>query len=50
MSIAAQIPELLRLTMRIAVLHRGELAGIVDHDDATEERLLSLATGLKETA
>jgi ABC-type sugar transport system ATPase subunit len=47
---SSDLTELLRITMRIAVMHRGEIAGIVEHDDATEERLLSLATGLKETA
>lgn len=42
---SSDLPELLTVTDRIAVLCQGRLAGIVDTADATEESIMTLATG-----
>ena len=43
--ISSELTELLGLAHRIGVMRGGRLAGILDHADATEERLMSLALG-----
>ena len=43
--ISSELPELLGMSDRIAVMHRGTLAGILARADATQERVLSLALG-----
>jgi ribose transport system ATP-binding protein len=45
--ISSELPELLLLCPRIAVLHEGRLAGVLDRakDDVTQETLMALATG-----
>jgi ABC-type sugar transport system ATPase subunit len=45
--ISSELPELLLLCARIAVLHEGRLAGVLDRakDDVTQETLMALATG-----
>jgi ABC-type sugar transport system ATPase subunit len=35
---------------RILVMHEGECAGIVDRSDATQEKLMAMATGLLAAA
>ncbi|KAA0256424.1 sugar ABC transporter ATP-binding protein [Acidobacteria bacterium ACD] len=42
---SSELPELLGMADRIAVMHEGRLAGTLARDEATEERLLRLATG-----
>ncbi|MEU0690649.1 sugar ABC transporter ATP-binding protein [Streptomyces uncialis] len=42
---SSDLPELLTLTDRIAVLGEGRLVGVVETADATEESLMTLATG-----
>lgn len=42
---SSDLPELLAVTDRIAVLCQGRVAGIVDSAQATEESIMSLATG-----
>ena len=42
---SSDLPELLTVTDRIAVLSQGRVAGIVDTADATEESIMTLATG-----
>jgi ribose transport system ATP-binding protein len=43
--VSSEIPELVALCDRILVLWRGQLAGEVRRDEASEERILSLACG-----
>jgi ribose transport system ATP-binding protein len=42
--VSSELPEILRLCHRVGVMREGKLVGIVEHADATEESLLSLAT------
>jgi len=43
--ISSELTELLGLAHRIGVMRGGRLVGMLDHADATEERLMSLALG-----
>lgn len=42
--ISSELPEVLKLSDRIAVLNQGKLTGILDHSLATQEKIMSLAT------
>ncbi|MDD3572647.1 MAG: sugar ABC transporter ATP-binding protein [Eubacteriales bacterium] len=42
--ISSELPELLRMSDRIAVMCEGELTGILSIEDATQERIMTLAT------
>ena len=44
--ISSDLEELLGVSDRIGVLHEGRLAGILDRGEATEERVMALATGV----
>ncbi|MCF1711147.1 sugar ABC transporter ATP-binding protein [Tabrizicola sp. J26] len=48
--VSSDLPEILELSDRIAVMHRGRLTGIVDARSATEESVMALASGLVEDA
>lgn len=43
--VSSELPEVLRLSDRILVMREGRLVGELDRADASEERILSLATG-----
>ncbi|TNF71676.1 MAG: sugar ABC transporter ATP-binding protein, partial [Acidobacteria bacterium] len=43
--ISSEMPELLGLADRVAVMHEGALQGIVPRAEATQERILQLALG-----
>jgi ribose transport system ATP-binding protein len=43
--VSSELPEVLGMSDRIAVLHEGRLAGLVSRSHATQERLMALATG-----
>ena len=43
--ISSEMPELLGLADRVAVMHEGELQGILERADATQERIMQLALG-----
>ena len=43
--ISSELTELLGLAHRIGVMRGGRLVGVLDHADASEERLMSLALG-----
>ena len=45
---SSDLPELLRICDRIGVMRRGELVGALSHNDATEARIMTLATGVEE--
>jgi ribose transport system ATP-binding protein len=46
--ISSELPEILRMSDRILVMHEGEVAGFLRPEEATQERIMTLATG--ETA
>ncbi len=43
--VSSNLPEVLGLSDRIAVLRRGQIAGILPRSEATSTKLLSLANG-----
>jgi ribose transport system ATP-binding protein len=43
--ISSDLPELLGLCTRVVVMHEGTVAGILEKADATQERIMTLATG-----
>lgn len=43
--ISSELPEILGMSDRILVLSRGRLTGILDAKEATQERIMELATG-----
>ena len=42
--ISSELPELLGISDRIIVLHEGEKVGEMSHDEATQDRVMSLCT------
>jgi len=46
--ISSELPEVLALANRIVVMHEGRVTGIIDRSDATEEYIMSYATGLAD--
>lgn len=44
--VSSDLPEILELSDRIAVLHQGRLTGLIETRTATEETVLALASGL----
>ena len=42
--ISSELPEILGMSDRILVMHNGEIAGELSHIEATEERIMELAT------
>ena len=47
--VSSELPELLRLSDRIVVLHEGRIAARYDARDATQERIMSAATAASPT-
>jgi rhamnose transport system ATP-binding protein len=43
--ISSELPEILGMSDRIAVMHRGKVAGILDRAESTQENVLALALG-----
>jgi rhamnose transport system ATP-binding protein len=43
--ISSELPEVLGLSDRVAVMHRGRIAAVLDRADATAEKVLALALG-----
>jgi rhamnose transport system ATP-binding protein len=43
--ISSELPEVLGMADRIAVMHHGAISGILSRADATQEKILSLALG-----
>jgi rhamnose transport system ATP-binding protein len=46
--ISSELPEILGMSDRIAVMHAGTIAGILERSEATQENILSLALGHPE--
>lgn len=44
--ISSELPEILGMSDRIIVLHEGKITGELDIKDATQEKILNLATGI----
>ena len=45
--VSSELPEVLGMSDRILVMHEGQVGGIVDRAEATQEKLMALATGMK---
>ncbi len=43
--ISSELPEVLGMSDRIAVMHGGKIVGILDREEATQQNVLSLALG-----
>jgi rhamnose transport system ATP-binding protein len=43
--ISSEMPEVLAMSDRIAVMHAGRIAGVLSRQEATQQRILSLALG-----
>jgi rhamnose transport system ATP-binding protein len=43
--ISSELPEVLRMSDRIAVMRHGTIAGVLSRADATQERVMALALG-----
>jgi rhamnose transport system ATP-binding protein len=43
--ISSELPEILGMSDRIAVMHGGTIVGVIDRADATQEKILALALG-----
>jgi ribose transport system ATP-binding protein len=43
--VSSELPEVLGVSDRIAVIHEGTLMGILSGEDATEEKVMTLASG-----
>jgi len=48
--ISSYLPELLNMCDRIVVIRGGEVAGELDREEFSEERIVALATGVEEAA
>jgi inositol transport system ATP-binding protein len=48
--VSSEMPEVLGMSDRVVVMHEGRISGIVDRADATQERIMQLATGPADQA
>lgn len=48
--VSSEMPEVLGMSDRIVVMHEGTVSGVVDRAEATQERIMQLATGTEATA
>jgi len=45
MMISSDLPEILGVSDRIVVMKDGGIVGVLDHSEATEDKVIALATG-----
>ena len=43
--VSSELPEVIGMSDRILVIHEGKIAGELDHEEATQEKIITLATG-----
>ena len=43
--VSSELPEVIGMSDRIIVIHEGKIAGELDHEEATQEKIITLATG-----
>ena len=43
--ISSELPEVLSISDRIAVMHQGTIGGVLSREEATQQKILSLALG-----
>ncbi|RIP33429.1 sugar ABC transporter ATP-binding protein [Staphylococcus gallinarum] len=43
--ISSELPEVIGMSDRVAVVHEGHIAGVLNKDELSEERIMTLATG-----
>jgi ABC-type sugar transport system ATPase subunit len=43
--ISSEMPEILGMSDRIAVMHEGSLAGVLSREQATPQQIMSLSLG-----
>jgi ABC-type sugar transport system ATPase subunit len=48
MLISSELPEVLTMSDRVAVMREGRLEAIVPREAATEERIMAIASGVAE--
>ena len=48
--ISSDLPELISMSDRVLVMHQGTIAGELSREEATEEKILTLAFGPRGTA
>jgi ABC-type sugar transport system ATPase subunit len=46
--ISSELPEILGMNDRTAVMREGRVVGILDHTEATQERIAAFALGTNE--
>ncbi|MBR2189963.1 MAG: sugar ABC transporter ATP-binding protein [Eubacterium sp.] len=46
--ISSELPEVLGMSDRIVVMYEGKITGILDRDEADQEKILTLASGLTD--
>ena len=46
--VSSELPELLNMADRIAVVRQGKLSGILSRKEATEEKIMTLASTSKK--
>ena len=44
--ISSELPEVLGMSDRVMVMHEGEQMGTLDRSEATQERVMQLASGI----
>ena len=47
--ISSELPEILAMSNRIVVMHEGRVTGVLDHAEATEDKIMAYATGVMGT-
>ena len=43
--ISSEMPEVIKMSDRVAVMHEGRITGILEHDELTQEQVIKYAIG-----